>query len=111
MRASSRAVPCSSTRGEGPAGPAVKARSGVPSDLASCHTTLVDGFVIEGHVPAADVARLLRERPEGVRGLAVAGMPIGSPGMEVGNRQQAYQVIAFGPAGRSVWSSYPAKGG
>ncbi|MBV7266115.1 DUF411 domain-containing protein [Erythrobacter sp. WH131] len=88
----------------------VKWRAGVPADLSSCHTTLIDGYVIEGHVPAADVARLLKQRPEGVRGLAVAGMPIGSPGMEYGDRQQAYDVVAFGPAGRTVWSSYPASG-
>ena len=52
-------------------------------------------------------ARLLAERPEGVEGLAVAGMPLGSPGMEAGNRKQAYQVIAFGKKGRSVFASYP----
>lgn len=90
---------------------ALKYRAGVPADLASCHTTIIENYVIEGHVPAADIARLLKERPEGVRGLAVAGMPIGSPGMEVGNRRQAYKVIAFGPGGRKVWSSYPAIGG
>lgn len=90
---------------------AIKARVGVPLDLASCHTTFVDGYVIEGHVPAADVARLLKERPEGVRGLAVAGMPIGSPGMEHGDHRQAYSVIAFGQNGRTIWSSYPASGG
>jgi hypothetical protein len=67
---------------------------------------VVDGYVIEGHVPAADIARLLRERPEGIKGLAVPGMPIGSPGMEMGDRTQPYQVIAFGSAGRSVFASY-----
>jgi len=86
---------------------AVKAKAGVPDDLWSCHTVLVDNYVIEGHVPAADVERLLAERPVGVTGLAVAGMPLGSPGMEHGDRRQAYQVIAFGPDGRSVWASYP----
>jgi hypothetical protein len=90
---------------------AVKERHGVPADLASCHTAIVEGYVIEGHVPAADIARLLRERPEGVKGLAVSGMPIGSPGMEMGDRQDAYRVIAFGDDGRSVWASYPASGG
>lgn len=59
----------------------VKAAAGVPEALASCHTAEVDGYFIEGHVPAADVARLLRERPA-ARGLAVPGMPLGSPGME-----------------------------
>ncbi|QFT78829.1 DUF411 domain-containing protein [Erythrobacter sp. THAF29] len=90
---------------------ALKYRAGVPADLASCHTTIIGNYVIEGHVPAADVARLLKERPQGVRGLAVAGMPIGSPGMEHGNHRQAFKVIAFGPGGRNVWSSYPATGG
>lgn len=85
----------------------VKSQNGVPDDLRSCHTVLADGYVIEGHVPAADVERLLAERPEGVTGLAVAGMPMGSPGMEHGNHRQPYQVIAFGPEGRSVWASYP----
>lgn len=87
----------------------VKAEHGVPADLASCHTMIADGYVIEGHVPRADIERLLRERPEGVTGLAVPGMPIGSPGMEMGNRRQPYQVVAFGPAGRSVWANYPAR--
>ncbi len=86
---------------------AVKAAHGVSADLLSCHTAVVDGYVIEGHVPVADIERLLAERPEGVAGLAVAGMPVGSPGMEHGDHRQAYQVIAFGPDGRKVWSSYP----
>ena len=86
----------------------VKSEHGVPGDLRSCHTMLAEGYVIEGHVPIADIERLLKERPEGVTGLAVAGMPIGSPGMEQGNVQQPFQVIAFGPDGRKVWSSYPA---
>lgn len=86
---------------------AVKAARGVPADLASCHTMEVEGYVIEGHVPAADIARLLEERPEGVRGLAVAGMPMGSPGMEAGGRVQAFQVIAFGAGEPRVWASYP----
>ncbi|WP_226791982.1 DUF411 domain-containing protein [Altererythrobacter sp. CC-YST694] len=85
---------------------AIKDREGVPVELRSCHTMVVDGYVIEGHVPAADIARLLRERPDGVEGLAVAGMPIGSPGMEMDDRTQPYQVIAFGSAGRSVFASY-----
>ena len=89
---------------------AVKSANGVPADLVSCHTAIVDGMVIEGHVPAADIERLLQERPEGITGLAVAGMPLGSPGMEMGERRQAYQVIAFGPDKRVVWSSYPASG-
>lgn len=85
----------------------IKAEHGVPSNLQSCHTAIVDGYAIEGHVPAADIERLLAERPDGVVGLAVAGMPMGSPGMEHGNHRQPYQVIAFGPSGSTVWSYYP----
>ena len=70
-------------------------RSGrVPQQLVSCHTAFVNGYVIEGHVPAEDIQRLLEEKPK-IAGLAVAGMPIGSPGMEVGNRRDKYEVIAF----------------
>ena len=90
---------------------AFKSAKGVPADLVSCHTAIVDGMVIEGHVPAADIERLLERRPDGITGLAVAGMPLGSPGMEVGERRQGYQVIAFGPNKRVVWATYPAKGG
>lgn len=79
---------------------AVKQRLGVPAELASCHTTVVDGYVIEGHVPMNQVDRLLRERPSDIRGIAVPGMPIGSPGMEVPDgRTEPYQVIAFNEAG------------
>jgi len=85
---------------------ALKDSKGVPEDLRSCHTMVVDGYVIEGHVPAREIARLLRERPAGIRGLAVPGMPLGSPGMEMGDRKQPYQVIAFGPDGRRVFASY-----
>lgn len=89
---------------------ALKRRLGVPADLASCHTGVVHGLVIEGHVPAADIFRLLETRPRGVRGLAVAGMPLGSPGMEQGSVRQAFDVIAFrGDAGRYVFSHYPAR--
>lgn len=66
----------------------------VPEQLHSCHTAFVNGYVVEGHVPAADIRRLLRNKPK-VMGIAVAGMPAGSPGMEVGGRVDAYDVIAF----------------
>ncbi len=85
---------------------AVKDGHLVPDELRSCHTMVVDGYVIEGHVPAADIARLLRERPAGVEGLAVAGMPLGSPGMEMNGQTQPYQVIAFGKSGRTVFNTY-----
>ena len=86
----------------------IKQDQRIPQDLWSCHTMIVDGYIIEGHVPAEQIERLLEERPEGVRGLAVAGMPIGSPGMEMGDRKQPYQVIAFGDEGRFVFASYNA---
>lgn len=80
---------------------------GLPANLVSCHTAIVDGIVFEGHVPIADMRRVLASRPKGVRGLAVAGMPIGSPGMEVpGVRAQRYNVIAFGAARTSVYAQH-----
>lgn len=83
--------------------PAVKRRLGVPAPLASCHTAVVDGLVIEGHVPLEQVDRLLRERPPGIKGVAVPGMPIGSPGMEVPDGStEPFQVIAFNDAGESM---------
>ena len=66
----------------------------VPEQLRSCHTAFVNGYVVEGHVPAADIQRMLQEKPK-VMGLAVAGMPAGSPGMEMGSRIDTYEVIAF----------------
>ena len=73
----------------------LKAKHQIPRPVRSCHTALVGGYVVEGHVPAADVQRLLKERPA-VAGIAVPGMPIGSPGMEVpGMKAQAFDVIAF----------------
>jgi hypothetical protein len=74
----------------------IKQKLDVPSDLMSCHTGVIDKYVIEGHVPIADIERLLRERPYLVRGLAVPGMPVGSPGMESPDgRVDPYSVIAF----------------
>lgn len=79
----------------------IKTKNGVPQNGRSCHTALVGGYVIEGHVPAADLRRLLTERPAGTIGLAVPGMPIGSPGMEVpGVTPQAYDVLGFDRSGR-----------
>jgi hypothetical protein len=83
----------------------VKRALGVPARLGACHTALIEGFVIEGHVPASDVARLLEKRPA-VRGLAVPGMPVGSPGME-GPRPEPYAVLSFDATGRTeVFSSH-----
>ena len=85
----------------------IKAAQGVPSDLQSCHTAIVDGYIVEGHVPAADIKRLLSERPQ-IKGLAVPGMPVGSPGMELqGAAADPYDVIAFEQNGKtSVFASY-----
>jgi len=84
----------------------VKARLGVPDDLASCHTAEVGGYVIEGHVPADAVKRLLAEKPQ-AKGLAVPGMPVGSPGMEVeGMAPDTYDVVLFGPLGHTTFARY-----
>lgn len=86
---------------------ALQKRVGVPADLGSCHTAIVDGMAFEGHVPIADMKRALATKPKGVRGLAVGGMPLGSPGMEVpGMRAQAFNVVAFGPSGRRVFARH-----
>lgn len=86
---------------------ALQRRVGLPVDLSSCHTAIVDGMAFEGHVPINDMKRVLVQRPKGVRGLAVAGMPLGSPGMEVaGMKAQPYSVIAFGPSGRRVFARH-----
>lgn len=74
-------------------------RLGVPDDLRSCHTASVGGYAVEGHVPAADIRRLLRERPAAA-GIAVPGMPMGSPGMEHGNHRERYNTVLFTRAGR-----------
>lgn len=71
---------------------ALKTRSGITPELASCHTAFVDGYVIEGHVPASDVERLLAERPDAL-GLTVPGMPIGSPGMEMGTQRDTFDTL------------------
>ena len=81
---------------------AIKAEHGVGNHLASCHTALVDGYVVEGHVPAADIRSMLESRPD-IVGLAVPGMIIGTPGMEVaGQPAQPYQVLAFDREGRTT---------
>jgi hypothetical protein len=83
----------------------IKARLGVPQVLEACHTATVDGYVIEGHVPAGDVKQLLRERPKAT-GLAVPGMPIGSPGMEQGNQREPFKTILFGETGYHVFGNH-----
>jgi hypothetical protein len=81
--------------------PAVKTRLGVPDQLASCHTAVVGGYAIEGHVPMRHVARLLRDKPRDIRGIAVPGMPRGSPGMEMPDGSaDAFEVMAFDSDGK-----------
>ncbi len=79
---------------------AVKKKAGVPDDLVSCHTTIVSGYVVEGHVPAADIKRLLAQKPR-AKGIAVAGMPMGSPGMEHGDHRQPYATMLIGKDGKT----------
>ena len=86
---------------------AARKRLGMPDAFGSCHTATVAGYVIEGHVPAAEVKRLLAAKPAAV-GLAVPGMPPGSPGMEVGTRQDPYRVFLIDKSGHeAVFASYP----
>jgi len=85
---------------------AVKTRLGVPDDLAACHTAEATGYVIEGHVPAVALKRLLAEKPDAT-GLAVPGMPIGSPGME-GAAPEPYDVVLFGPNARRTYMRFLA---
>jgi len=82
----------------------VRRRLGVPEDLAGCHTAEVAGYVVEGHVPADAIRRLLEEGPI-AKGLAVPGMPAGSPGME-GGTPERYDVVLFGPAGRRTYMTF-----
>ena len=84
----------------------VKAKVGVPRSAYSCHTAIVEGYVIEGHVPAADIERLLAEKPDAI-GLAVPGMPMGSPGMEHGDHVQPYEVLLMKKDGTTTtWSRH-----
>lgn len=88
---------------------AMRGQLGMPSQFGSCHTARVGGYVVEGHVPARDIQRLLKERPAAL-GLAVPGMPIGSPGMDgaaYGHRQDPYEVLLVGRDARSsVYQAY-----
>ncbi|MEW5967448.1 MAG: DUF411 domain-containing protein [Pseudomonadota bacterium] len=83
-----------------------KTRLGLPSGLDACHTAEVNGYLVEGHVPARDIKRLLREKPE-ARGIVVPAMPAGSPGMEQGDRKDRYDVLLVQPDGRTqIYSRY-----
>ena len=86
---------------------AVGAGAGVTDELVSCHTATVGGYVIEGHVPAADIQKLLKEKPA-LAGIAAPGMPMGSPGMEQGGRKEPFDVIAFTKDGKkTVFAKHP----
>src|SRR4051812_21972255 len=78
----------------------IKRTLGVPDAMTSCHTAMVNGYLVEGHVPAADIDQLLAKKPR-IAGLAVPGMPMGSPGME-GPRSQPYKVLAFDKSGKTT---------
>ena len=78
----------------------VKQASGVPMKLRTCHTAIIDGYVVEGHVPADLVKKMLAEKPK-VTGIAVPGMPVGSPGMEQGNQKDPYEVLLFDKSGKT----------
>jgi hypothetical protein len=84
----------------------IKNKFGVLPELWSCHSAVIDGYVIEGHVPERELIRLLRDRPKAI-GLAVPGMPVGSPGMEQGSRRDPFQVILFSSTRLSVFAEYP----
>jgi len=73
---------------------AIKDKYGVSENMASCHTALVNGYVVEGHVPAADIIKLITDKPT-VVGISVPGMPVGTPGMDMGGRKDAYSVVSF----------------
>jgi hypothetical protein len=87
----------------------VKNRYGITAELASCHTALVNGYVIEGHVPVNDIKKLLTSKPP-VAGITVPGMPVGTPGMEIGTKKDAYQVISFDKSKHTqVFNQYGAE--
>jgi len=84
----------------------VKQNQRIPSNLSSCHTAIIDGYIVEGHVPASAIRRMLKEKPA-IKGISVPGMPIGSPGMEQGTRIQPYDVLAIHADGSTaIYESY-----
>jgi hypothetical protein len=88
---------------------AIKDKYGISKELASCHTAIVNGYAIEGHVSAKDIRTLLKNKPD-IVGITVPGMPSGTPGMEMGGRKDAYQVISFDKKNQhQVFNSYQAE--
>ena len=88
---------------------AQRRKHGIPEQLGSCHTSVVGGYAIEGHVPAREVARLLRERPK-ARGLAVAGMPAGSPGMDSARREPFDVMLVLADGSQKLYARYNRDG-
>lgn len=87
----------------------VKNKYGVTQELASCHTAIVNGYVVEGHVPADDIRTMLKNKPN-IVGITVPGMPMGTPGMEMGGKKNPYQVISFDKKNQTqVFNSYSAE--
>ncbi|MEX0605730.1 MAG: DUF411 domain-containing protein [Marinobacter sp.] len=85
----------------------IKREAGLTPALASCHTAFINGYAIEGHVPASDIRSLIEQAPK-ARGLTVPGMPVGSPGMEMGDSQDSYQVLLYNEEGQTrVFAEYP----
>jgi hypothetical protein len=83
-----------------------KIKNKITPELASCHTATINGYTIEGHVPAKDILKMLKDQAK-IKGLAVPGMPVGSPGMEMGDRKDKYDVVSFDEKGnKKVYSSY-----
>lgn len=86
----------------------IKSKFGVSAEMASCHTAVVNGYVVEGHVPANDIKQLLKTKP-GIVGISVPGMPTGTPGMEMGDKKDAYDVVSFDEKNQTkVFNSYKA---
>jgi hypothetical protein len=88
---------------------AVKQNYSVPNNLTSCHTAMINGYVIEGHVPAKDIKHLLQEKLKDITGLSVPGMPVGTPGMEMGDKKDPFNVVAFDDKDTVVvFNQYPS---
>ena len=84
----------------------IKTKHQIPANLSSCHTTLIGGYVIEGHVPASDIARLLKEKPKGILGLTIPGMPQSAPGMDL-KPFRPYTVLTFDAKGQTKeWAKH-----
>ncbi len=88
---------------------AIKDKYGVPRNLASCHTAIINGYVVEGHVPADDIIKMMAERPE-ISGISVPGMPVGTPGMEMGGKKDPFKVISFDEKNQyKIYNQYEGK--